>query len=442
MKKEKSILLTFIFLAWPTVLEQFLGTILQYVDTAMVGRLGAAATATVSLSTTYSWLINSIMYAFGVGFLSYIARSIGAKKDKQVKIASQQSILVIVTLGIILTLIAFVISPFMPIWMGAEISIRHDASLYFAIINAPLLFRCALIVFGSMIRATGDTKRPMYINVFVNIINVILNYILIYCCSYGAIGAGIATAISYTLGGILMIIVFIKNQRLSFPLHNIHFHFEVMKECIQISIPVMLTQITSCSGYIVFTSFVSSMATTTYAAHSIAITAETLFYIPGYGMQAAVSTLIGHAKGANDHLRLNKVIRSSLSVIFVLMCFSGILLFRFAPDMMRLFTTDQDVITIGASLLRIVAFTEPIFGSAAVMEGIYNGLGKTIYPFYIETFSRWAIRIAGSFVCIHIFSKGIAETWYCMIADNIVKAILLAIWLIILIKGTHKKSQL
>lgn len=419
--------MAFLTLAWPTVLEELLSTVIQYIDTAMVGRLGPTATATVSLSSTYNWLINSIIYAFGIGFLSYIARAIGAKDEEKVHSAAGQAVVVAMVIGLVLTVVTLVIAPQMPVWMGAEKAIRRNASIYFMLINAPLLFRSAMIIFGSVIRATGDTRTPMVINVLVNIINTGLNYVFIYLLAFGAIGAGMATLISFVVGGILMTRAFMKNQVVDFRRRNMRVNKSVLWGCLSVGIPVMFTQIASCSGYVVATSFVSAMATTIYAAHSIAITAETIFYIPGYGMQAATSTLIGNAIGAKDKEKEKCVKRLALLTIFLLMCVTGVALFVGAEFMMSIFTKDVQVIEVGSRLLRIVAFTEPVFGAAAVMEGIYDGMGRTKYPFVVTLISRWGVRILGSFLCIRVLHMGIDQIWYCMIGDNILKALLLAI---------------
>lgn len=322
----------------------------------------------------------------------------------------------------------------MPIWMGADPSIRRDGSIYFTLINLPILLRSGMVIFGAAIRSTGDTKTPMRINVFMNILNTCLNYVFIYMLAFGAIGAGIATAISYSVGSILTAIAFLRNPILKVDLKHIKFDKPVMSDCLRIGIPVMFTQFVSCSGYIVATSLVSSMKTTIYAAHSIAITAETIFYIPGYGMQAATSTLIGNAIGEKNRKKEHSVMVLSISIVFALMCISGIALFVGADAMMRIFTKDPQVIEIGTTLLRIVAFTEPIFGSAAVMDGIYAGMGRTKYPLVVELITRWGIRILGSFIFVRILGMGINHVWYCMIGDNITKAALLAIGILFLIR--------
>jgi putative MATE family efflux protein len=440
IKQNRGTLAALLLLAWPTVLEELLSTVIQYIDTAMVGHLGAAATATVSLSSTYTWLINSLIYAIGIGFLSYIARAVGEGNREKVKTAAGQAVSAAVVIGVVLTVVTLLIAPYMPVWMGAEESIHHDATVYFMWINAPLLFRSAMSIFGSVLRATGDTKTPMLVNVLVNLVNTGLNYVFIYLLSYGAVGAGIATAISYCVGGVLMTIAFAKNSKLQFSIENVRLDKRVMWACLSVGIPIMLTQIASCSGYIVATSFVSSMATAVYAAHSIAITAETIFYIPGYGMQAATSTLIGNAIGERNRKKEKAVICWALVVIFSLMCVTGVLLFFGAEFMMGLFTTDEQVIRIGTKLLRIVAFTEPVFGSAAVLEGIFDGMARTKYPFIVTLISRWGVRIFGSFLCVRVFDFGITQIWYCMIGDNILKAVLLVLGLIRILRKESREE--
>ena len=433
-KQLNSLLLTFLALAWPTVLEQLLSTILQYVDTAMVGHLGTRATTTVSLSTTYTWLIGGAIYGLGIGFLSYISRAVGAMDETKIHNAAGQAVLMTIISGILLTVAVLIIAPLMPVWMGAEEDVRHDASLYFIIISLPLIFRASATILGSAIRATGNTKTPMIINVTLSLSNVVFNALFIYVLDMGAIGAGIATAISYSIGGILMFIAFIKNATLKFTWKNVKPNKMVLKPCLIIAFPVIITQIISSLGYIVATSFVSAMTTTIYAAHSIAITAEQLFYIPGYGMQTATSTLIGNSVGEQNPTKTNQIIRISMICVVILMLITGTALFFGAPLIMQIFTNDAEVIEIGSTLLRIVAFTEPVFGGSAVMTGIYAGLGNTKPPLFIELFSRWGIRILGSYITIKLLHMGINEIWYCMIADNITKAILLAIGLVILIR--------
>ena len=156
---KKGLLLAIMALAWPTLLEQFLQTLVQYIDSAMVGRIGAEATATVGISTTVTWLVNGPLFAMGIGFMAFISREMGAKSYEKVKEASVQSVVVTIAAGVVVGIVTLAISPLLPIWMGAEEAIRRNASIYFAIICLPMLFRSAIIIFGAVLEQWETQKH-------------------------------------------------------------------------------------------------------------------------------------------------------------------------------------------------------------------------------------------------------------------------------------------
>lgn len=420
----KKILKSLIVLSIPTIIEQILSTLLQYVDTAMVGQLGEQATASVSVTTTVTWLVNSVPGALGVAVLAMIAKAAGSKDEELVKRISKQVILLVVCFGALTGGISLALSPVIPVWMGAEKAIQRQASIYFALVSIPMLFRCSTTIFGAAIRATKNTKTPMLINLFANILNVILNYFFIYMLDFGVTGAGISSAISYTVCGVLMFQAYRKNELLYWKWEEFSLDVEVLKRCGKMSLPVLGTNVASCLGYVVFASLVSGMGTVIFAAHSIAVTAETIFYIPGYGLQTATSTLVGNALGEQNKKKFETVSYLSIVITIIMMCVSGFVLYLAAEPLMGLFSPNKEVVAIGASMLRLVAFSEPFFGLMIVLEGIFYGLGRTRYAFFIEIFSKWGIRIFFTFLCVKVWGFGLRAVWYCMIADNICKAVL------------------
>lgn len=424
---KKEIARTLIVLSIPTILEEILSTLFQYVDTAMVGHLGEAATASVSVTTTITWLVNSIPHAISIAILAMVAKAFGAKDENRIKKISMQALMLAVVCGIITGGISLICSPYIPIWMGADKSIIHDASEYFFIISIPMIFRTASIILGAAIRATKNTKTPMLISLFSNILNIIMNTLLIYILDMGVAGAAIASATSYVFSGTLMFIVYRRNKYLNWKFKEFTIDGHCMEECAKIGIPVLASSLTSCFGYVVFAGMVSGMGTTIFAAHSLAVTAETIFYIPGYGLRTATSTLVGISLGENDGEKFRLV--SKMSIIFTvgMMVVSGVLLYFVAYPLMCLLTSSRPAAELGAEMLKMVSFSEPFFGIMIVMEGIFYGLGRTKYAFFVETFSMWGIRIFFTFICVKIFALDLRAVWYCMIADNVVKAVLLAI---------------
>lgn len=424
---RREMLKALITLSIPTILEEMLATLLQYVDTAMVGRLGENATAAVSVTTTVTWLIHSVPSALSVAALSLIAKAVGSGDEKRIRRLSEQVFILAVGCGLAMSVISMGLSPYIPVWMGAEASIRRQASIYFFIICIPMLFRTCNSILGAAIRATKDTKTPMLINLSANVLNVALNYLLIYICDLGVTGAAIASAISYALSGICMFIAYRRNRLLRWNFKGFAPDGPVLMECARISIPVLGTNVASCFGYVVFASLVTGMGNTIFAAHSIAVTAETIFYIPGYGLRTATSALAGISLGEGNRKKFETVCALSVCLTMGMMLINGLILYCAAYPLMSLFTNSDQVARIGSEMLKVVAFSEPFFGLMVVMEGIFYGLGKPKYAFFVETFSMWGVRILLAFVCVRIWNLGLREVWYCMIADNVCKAVLLTL---------------
>ena len=434
MYKHKNLLAELIILAIPTICEEILSTLLQYVDTAMVGHLGEEATAAVSTTTTIGWLIGGFLHSIGVALLAMMSKSVGEGNDEKLKKLAGQAIILVIGSGLLVGVLALSLARYIPFWMGADAQVRPDAYKYFLIISIPMVFRAAALIFGSCIRATLDTKSPMIVNVIANVFNIILDWIFIYVLDMGVTGAAYATAICYTVAGTLMFIVFINKKKLGLTKHSIKADKGLLSEIGKVALPVAGTRATASLGYVVFAGLVSGMGTSIFAAHSIAVNAETIFYIPGFGISSATSALIGVAYGERNLDRIKKIMKLSTIITIGVMIINGIILYVCALPLMKVFTSSINAATLGARMLKIVAFTEPFFGLMIAMQGVFYGLGKTGQVFIIETFSMWGIRIIFTILCVKLWHTGLTEVWYCMIADNICKASLLGLSMIIFSK--------
>ena len=426
-----------VFLSLPTIVEQVLSTLLQYVDTAMVGQLGEQATAAVSTTTTVTWLVNSIPGAIGTAMMVLISRAAGAGDEAQVRKLSQQALMLAVAAGALLEIVSLILCPYIPVWMGAEKAIQGEASRYFFIISLPLIFRSVSSVLGYALRAIRDTKTPMIISTVSNGMNVVLNVLFIYLLDYGVAGAAIASAISYAASGLLMFRFYRHNAQLHWKWRTFSADVPLLREAAEVGLPVLGTSLVSCLGYVVFASLVSGMGTTIFAAHSIAVTAETIFYVPGYGLRSSSSTMIGNARGERNPRKLTTVAKLSVGLTVVIMILSGALLYFGAGLLMRLFTPSRAVIDLGAEMLRLVALSEPFFGLMVVLEGIFYGLGRTRYAFLVESIGMWCVRILLTFLCVRVWGLDLRAVWYCMIADNVCKAILFALPFVI--RGSRRR---
>lgn len=423
-------------LALPTMLEQFLATAVQYIDTAMVGTLGTHATAAVGATATVNWLINGTVSAIGVGFLSYISKACGAGDRDRAKRAAAQAVLVTLIVGIGFTVLALALSTRVPVWMRADPSIQELASQYFFVMYTPMLARSTILLFGNLFRAVGDSKTPMRVGLMVNLINVAGNLLLIYPtrvwhgltlygAGWGVVGAAAASAAAYFVGGIVITVALWRHPRISPRGFSLKPESAILRPCLQVALPNALQRFATSLGYVAFAAMVNSLGETATAAHTIANTVESAFYVPGYGMQMAAATLAGNALGAGEHKKINHLAGMLLTLEVAMMVVSGGLLFLFAPNMMGLFSADAAVIALGAVVLRMVAVSEPFYGVSIILEGMMQGMGQTMLPFVIGVTGMWGVRIVGTFLCTQIFGMGLISAWACMIAHNLLIFVLL-----------------
>lgn len=421
-------------LAWPTMLEQLMQTAVQYIDTAMVGALGTHATAAVGATTTINWLINGTVSALGVGFLAFIARACGANDKERASRAAAQAVMAMLVSGSVFTVLTLSLSGMVPVWMRVEPGIRELSARYFFILYTPMFPRAATIVFGTLLRAAGDTKTPMRIGLLINAVNVFLNVLLIYPtrdirffggaltlwgAGFGVEGAALASAIAFTVGGICITVALWRHPVISPRGKAIRPDMEILRPCLKVALPNALQRFGTSLGYVAFAAMINSLGEVSTAAHTIANTVESAFYIPGYGMQTAAATLAGNSLGAGDSKRMKELAGMLILVEVVLMILSGALLFVFAPQMVGLFSANAEVIFLGTVVLRMVALSEPFYGVSIIIEGMMQGVGSTMRPFIFNICGMWGIRIIGTLLCTQLMGLGLISAWACMILHNL-----------------------
>ena len=436
---NKAMIITILSLAWPTMLEQLMQTAVQYIDTAMVGSLGTQATAAVGATTTINWLIGSSISALSVGFLAFIARALGAGEEQKARRACAQAVLAVLVVGSLFTVLTLSLSGVVPTVMQVDEHIRSMAATYFFILYLPMLPRAASIIFGTVLRAAGDTKTPMKVGVVVNLVNVVLNFLLIYptrrmtlfsieCTMPGAglgvVGAAIASAIAFAVGGVLITRVLLRHPRISPRGQRLLPDMQILRPCLRVALPNMLQRFGTSLGYVAFAAMINALGEAATAAHTIANTVESAFYIPGYGMQTAAATLAGNAYGARDKERMEELSRMFIPIEVLLMVFSGASLFAAAPQLMRIFSASEEVIAMGTTVLRMVAVSEPFYGFSIIVEGMMQGVGRTKKPFLYNVAGMWLVRIVGTLICTTVLGMGLVSAWACMIAHNMLLFVL------------------
>ena len=385
-----------ISLSIPSILAQVSATVMFFIDASMVGHLGAKASAAIGLVETTGWLMGGLASAANMGFSVQVAHFIGANDFEAARRVLRQSLICCLIWAFIISLTSIIISPFLPYWLGGTEDIAHDASLYFAIFGFCGIFFQMEGLAGSMLKCSGNMKIPSFLNIGMCVMDVCFNYLFIYILDMGVMGAAIGTGVAMLITAALMLyFLLVRSKMLSLTGRPGSFKpkSDTVRTAFKIGAPMGLQHLLMGGAYVVSTVIVAPLGTIAIAAHSLAITVESLCYMPGYGIAEAATTLVGQGIGAGQHLLTRSFARMSVGLGMAVMTVMGFLMWLFAPELMSLMSPVEEVIAQGTQVLRIEAWAEPMFAAAIVCNGVFIGAGDTMIPSIMSLASMWAVRL-------------------------------------------------
>jgi putative MATE family efflux protein len=416
-------------LAIPATIENILQTLVGFVDTLMISRLGLIAVTAIGISNNLFSVYLAVIIAMGVGASSLISRHLGAGKVTEAKKIVVQSTALSIVIGIIFGIVTVIFGEQILDIMGAEREVVYKALPYFNIVGGGTVFISMLTVFGSILRATGDTKTPMIVNTAVNIFNIILDYILIFGLgpipALGIVGTAIGTVVARIIGSILM---FSKIQKtvLTFKFGDM-FKKSNYKELIELSIPAVLERLIMRVGQVVYFGLIVSMGVKTYAAHTIAGNIESFTYMPGYGLTAAASILVGNSFGSGKKNEAYEYGLLSIKIGAFIMAIGGVILFFVSPWFATWFTNDSEAIGKIIIALRIDAFAQIPLAISLISAGALQGSGDTKSPLYSTAIGMWGIRVLGIYILGIRMGMDIAGVWLSILIDLTIRSIFLTV---------------
>lgn len=432
-------------LSFPAMVAQMSSIAMQYIDASMVGSLGAEASAAIGLVSTSIWLFGGILSSCAAGFSVQIAHVIGKGDFTSAKGIIRQSIVATLVFSVILAIVGVLISGPLPAWLRAEESIHSDASAYFLIFS---LFIPALqmsFLGGSMLRCAGNMKVASLLNVLMCVLDVILNFLLIFPtreievagiemtmpgAGMGVKGAALATVAAEAIVAVAMLYylcVGYKPLRIWGEKGRFLPTGATIRKAIHIGVPMGFEHIAICSAQIIITFIVAPLGVVAIAANSFAVIAESLCYMPGYGIGEAATTLAGQCLGAG-RLRLMRsfghiTVGSGMLIMGVL----GIALYIFSPQLMSVMSPVDSIRDLGAEILRIEAWAEPMFGAAIVTYGFFVGMGRTLVPAIMNLGSIWIVRV--TLAALLVGTMGLRGVWIAMCVELCFRGIIFLILL-------------
>ncbi len=431
-------------LSIPAILAEISSMAMQYIDAAMVGSLGANASASIGLVSTSTWLMGGLCISVATGFSVQTAHLIGAGRLEEARSVLRQALGTALAVGLLLCLAGVSISGWLPVWLGGEETIRRDASSYF------FIYACALPAVqmrqlaGSMLQCSGNMKTPSVLNAIMCGLDVVFNWLLIFPdhhmsflgitipgADMGVAGAALGTALAEWVTAVLMLAaVCLKSPKLRLTAGG--GSWKLTPQCAlaaaKIAVPMAFEHTVLCGAQIASTKIVAPLGTVSIAANSLAVTAESLCYLPGYGIAAAATTLVGQSLGAKRKDLARRYARLSVFLAVILMAAMAVVMFMGAPAVFALLTPDPAVRELGVLVLRIEAFAEPLYAVSIAAAGALRGAGDTLVPSLLNLASMWGVRITAASILAP--RLGLTGVWLAMCGELCVRGVLFLIRLL------------
>lgn len=425
-------------LSIPSMLAQISTVMMFFIDASMVGHLGAEASASIGLIESTTWLVGSLLSAAATGFSVQVAHFIGANDFVKARQVFRHALICGLAFSVFLSLIGVGIHSHLPYWLGGGADIASASSGYFLIYSLVLPFVYLYHTSEMMLKSAGNMHTPSVMAVLVCICDVIFNYFFIYICKLGVVGAAMGTALAYICISLPnLYLSACKNRMLNLRQDHVRFHWvkEYVQRACKISIPIAIQNILMSGAQIVSTMIVAPLGNIAIAAHSFAITAESLCYMPGYGIGDAATTLVGQTHGAGRIDLCKNFAYMTVGLGMLVMALMGVIMYVFAPEMIGVLSPVEAIRQLGTTCLRIEAFAEPFFAASIVTYCVCVGAGDTFKPAAINLGTMWLVRLTLAYGLSK--SYGLEGVWIAMATELTFRGVL---FLIRLFRGSWMKS--
>lgn len=426
-------------IALPAIGENLLQTSLMLVDTLMIARYGPVALAAAAMSGVIVWRVQMTFGCIDRGTMALTARCAGANDKERLGKAVGQSILVALIIGSLMAVAGVWLAPRLLQWMKAEADVVAVGVPYLKILALASLPRMVFAVIAASLRATGDTKSPMWITLWMNVINVLLNFPLIYGIpavpalgfggtpGLGLTGSGISTAIALLFSA-LVAGWLVSSGGAGFRIGLRHFkpHLPTLRTLLKVSFPSFIEECLLSFGFLIFFRFIALLGTAALAAHAISTRIEALSYMAGVGFAIAAAALVGQALGRKDVNQAREAFRLSTKYCVLTMSAVAVLLMVFANPIVRVFAPGHSEIQEMAVLLLIIAAIEqPLLGIAMALGGGLRGAGDTVTPMIASLVCGIGIRVGASWWLAFPMGYGIYGIYLGTLIDWSARAVFL-----------------
>lgn len=431
---EANLLRSVVRLAWPVVVQQVSFSMVQLVDTALVGHLGEDALAGVRLGGQIFWISQAGMIAIGVGATAVISRAVGAGRPDEARKTLRTAVLLGLVWGIFVALGMWFLGSWSLGMMGAEPQAKHDGAVYLQAMAVGIPFFSLLFAASSALQGAGDTRMPMAIGLVVNICNAFLAYTMINGVGPAprmeVLGSGGGFAGASIIGTVLIysVMTFRGSVIRWSPATALQFDRVEARRILDIGVPAGLEQFQFSFAFMIYTRIIASLGTTALAAHGVTLAIQSLTFNVGFALSVATSAMVGQSLGAGRPDLAERTTFLTMRYAMIFMAALGLTMMIFGGQITGLFIAGEDaddVVHIGRQLLFIFGFAMPALGSSLSVSGALRGAGDTRAVLLIMAGCTWIVRLVPAYLLAITLGVGVPGAWLAAILDINVRSLLM-----------------
>ncbi|MEF9932444.1 MAG: MATE family efflux transporter [Cetobacterium sp.] len=419
----RGIIMSILTIALPTIADMFVQTLLGFFDMVMVGRLGPVAISSVGIGNAPIMTIMTVFFAIGTGTTAIVSRAYGSKNQEEGKAAMSQSLYLGIPISAIVTILFLVFGKEILTVIGTAQDMRTSIGYYTAVsIGLPML--CFNIIFAYGYRAISQARIPMMANVISVTSNIVLNYIFIFVLDMGILGAGIATTLARGIVTCIYIYLtfFTDKYWISIKFKTLKYEKIMADRILKIGLPSALEQSLFRVGMLIFETMVIKLGTLEYAAHKIALTAESVSFNIGFGFAVAGTALVGQKIGNKEFRMAKKMADVNTFLAVAVMSVFGLLFFIIPHLIISMFTKDPQIFPLATGALRIVSIAQPFLAVSMVLSGVLRGAGDTKAVLWITSAGMYLIRTPLTYIFLYVFNFGLIGAWVVMTIDLVFRS--------------------
>ena len=418
-------------LAFPIMAGMGIHTLYTIVDMIFIGRLGGDAIAAVAFNMPLFFLVLGLSFGVGSGVTASIARFIGAKDKVNADNTAEHAVALGLIISIILTTFGLIYGEGLLQRLGATESVLPLSWDYLKVSLIGLPFMVFSTFFRSILSGEGDMKLPMAVAGLGTILNIILDPIFIFTLGYGVGGAAMASAISQLIVFLIFVyMLFVKEHAyIRFRMRDFSPSLFIIKDIIRVGLPASMSMIIMAFGQLVFNRILVRFSTDAVAAYQVGGRMDMVIFLPIMAIASALTTLVGMFFGAKEIEKIKFIAKYGIIRSMMVTGVLSIILYIFAPLIVKIFTLDVGIQSIAVTYLRFICLIYPLIAIGMTVGRILQGLGKGLPMLVITSIRILALSAPLALYFIMVLNKSIEWVWYAMIISTIVSVAISLIWL-------------